>query len=142
MNEYKGKTVVTFGVFDLLHYGHFEFFRRMRELVGESGRVYVMLQIDEWVSKFKDAKLVYDFEKRRKMIETLRTVTCVFPYESVCVEALQDVDFDVLAVGPEHTGERFQTLFAWCRMHGKEVVVLPRTDGISTTVLKETIKAM
>ena len=101
-----------------------------------------MLQIDEWVSKFKDAKLVYDFEKRRKMIETLRTVTCVFPYESVCEEALQDVDFDVLAVGPEHTGERFQTLFAWCRMHGKEVVVLPRTDGISTTVLKETIKAM
>lgn len=46
MSNYNGKTAITFGVFDLLHFGHFELFRRIRELVGERGKVYVMLQID------------------------------------------------------------------------------------------------
>ena len=39
MDTYSGKTVITFGVFDLLHFGHFELFRKMRELVGLEGRV-------------------------------------------------------------------------------------------------------
>ena len=134
------KKAVTFGVFDLLHFGHFELFRRIRELVGEDGEVIVMLQKDEWVSKFKDVKLVYDFATRKAMIETLRTVTRVVPYETVGVEAVKDVDFDVLVVGPEHTSERFQRLFRWCESNGKEVVTLPRTEGISTTRLKEIIK--
>ena len=134
------KKAITFGVFDLLHFGHFELFRRIRELVGETGEVIVMLQKDEWVSKFKDVKLVYDFATRKAMIETLRTVTRAVPYETVGVEAVRDVDFDVLVVGPEHTSERFQRLFKWCEANGKEVVTLPRTDGISTTRLKEIIK--
>ena len=134
------KKAVTFGVLDLLHFGHFELFRRIRELVGADGEVVVMLQKDEWVSKFKDVKLVYDFAARKAMIETLRTVTRVVPYETVGVEAVKDVDFDVLVVGPEHTSERFQRLFRWCEANGKEVVTLPRTEGISTTRLKEIIK--
>ncbi len=142
MNKYKGKTAITFGVFDLLHFGHFELFRRIRELVGEEGNVYVLLQVDEWVSKYKDVKLVYDFSTRKKMIDTLRTVTEVLPYESVGIDAVANLDFDVLVVGPEHTSERFQVLFKWCREHGKEVVTLPRTAGISTTDLKRMIKDM
>ena len=105
------KKAITFGVFDLLHFGHFELFRRIRELVGEDGEVIVMLQKDEWVSKFKDVKLVYDFATRKAMIETLRTVTRTVPYETVGVEAVRDVDFDTLVVGPEHTSERFQRPF-------------------------------
>ncbi len=139
-NEYRGKTAITFGVFDLLHYGHFELFRRIRDLVGEAGKVYVLLQVDEWVSKFKDVKLVYNYETRKKMIDTLRTVTEAIPYESVGVSAVEKLDFDVLVVGPEHTSERFQTLFKWCKEHGKEVVMLERTDGISTSKLKELLK--
>ena len=136
------KTAITFGVFDLLHYGHFELFRRIKDLVGGEGRVYVMLQSDEWVSKFKDVKLVYDYQTRKKMIETLRTVDKVIPYDAVGVDAVKDVDFDVLVVGPEHTNERFQRLFKWCAENGKEVVSLPRTSGVSTTLLKEMIREL
>ncbi len=140
MKGHKGKTAITFGVFDLLHYGHFELFRRIRELVGEEGKLYVLLQKDEWVTKFKDVKLVYNFDQRKRMIDTLRTVTEAIPYESVGVEAVKDIDFDILCVGPEHTSERFQRLFKWCRENGKDVVVMERTKGISTTELKQTIK--
>lgn len=134
------KKAITFGVFDLLHYGHFELFRRIRELVGPEGEVIVMLQRDEWVTKFKDVKLVYNFEMRKKMIETLRTVTRVIPYETVGVEAVEDIDFNLLVRGPEHNSERFQVLSKWCEDHGKSWTVLPRTEGISTTSLKQMIK--
>ena len=140
MSNYNGKTAITFGVFDLLHFGHFELFRRIRELVGESGKVYVMLQIDEMIAKYKPGcKNVYDFATRQNMIETLRTVDKAIPYDIVGVDAVKEIDFDILVVGPEHTNERFQRLFKWCADHGKEVVTLPRTDGISTTRLKTII---
>ncbi len=137
---YAGKTAITFGVFDLLHFGHFELFRRIRELVGPEGKVLVLLQIDESIAKYKPGcKSVYDFKTRKAMIDTLRTVTEAIPYDAVGVEAVKDLPFDILVVGPEHTNERFQRLFVWCRENGKEIVALPRTDGISTTKLKEII---
>lgn len=138
MDKYQGKTAITFGVFDLLHYGHFELFRRIRDLIGSRGKLYVMLQIDESISKYKPGcKSVYDFRTRKAMIDTLRTVTEAIPYDSVGIEAVENIPFDLLVVGPEHTNERFQRLFAWCRDHGKEVYVMPRTEGISTTRIKE-----
>ena len=111
------KKAITFGVFDLLHYGHFELFRRIRQLVGPDGEVIVMLQKDEWVQKFKDVKLVYDYEMRKSMIETLRTVTRVLPYESVGIDAVKDVDFNVLVRGPEHNSERFLEFKTGCRLY-------------------------
>jgi len=138
--KFEGKTAITFGVFDLLHFGHFELFRRIRELVGESGKVFIMLQIDESIAKYKPGcKSVYDFKTRKAMIDTLRTVTEALPYDAVGIEAVENLQFDVLVVGPEHTNERFQRLFAWCKDRGKEVYVMPRTEGISTTKLKELI---
>lgn len=134
------KRALTFGVFDLLHFGHFELFRRIKDLVGPDGELIVALQVDAWVSKFKPVKLVYSYDVRRKMIESLRTVSRVIPYEQVGVEAVKDIEFDILCVGPEHTSERFQRLFKWCRETGKEIVVMPRTEGISTTSLKEILK--
>ena len=130
MSNYNGKTAITFGVFDLLHFGHFELFRRIRELVGESGKVYVMLQIDEMIAKYKPGcRNVYDFATRQKMIETLRTVDKAIPYDVVGVDAVKGLDFNILVVGPEHTNERFQRLFKWCAETGREVVTLPRTEG-------------
>lgn len=134
--------VLTFGVFDLLHYGHIELFRRAQALGGPDGKLIVALQWDEWVSKYKDAHPVYNFEIRKSMIEELKSVYKVEGYDTVGVPVLERIDFDILAVGPEHTNERFQQCFKWCAEHGKRVEVLPRTEGISTTKLKEIIKGL
>ena len=140
--EYEGKTAITFGVFDLLHFGHFELFRRIRELVGPTGKVYVMLQLDETIAKYKPGcQHVYDFKTRKSMIDTLRTVTEALPYEVVGSAAVQDLDFDVLVKGPEHNNERFQELEKWCAAHGKSVVILPRTEGVSTSEIKTMMAA-
>ena len=49
---------------------------------------------------------------------------------------IQGLDFDVFAKGPDQSHAGFQRAEAWCRAHGKEVVVIPRTENISSTLLK------
>ena len=129
-------TVLTVGVFDLLHFGHFELFRRAKELAGEGGRLVVACQTDEYVTKYKPtAKLVYDWNTRVKMISALRYVDEVVPYTDVDV-SIKDISFTIFAVGEDQVHGGFQRAMEWCRQHGREVVVMSRTAGISSTQLR------
>ena len=134
------KTVLTVGVFDLLHWGHFELFRRCKELAGEGGRLTVAVQRDEVVTKYKpNTKLVYDWDMRSKMISAIRYVDKVVPYGDID-ESIKTIEFDVFAVGPDQAHKGFIRAMEWCKNQGKEVLTLPRTEGISTTKLKAIIK--
>ena len=136
MSDYTGKTAITFGVFDLLHWGHFELFRRCKELAGEDGKLIVAVQEDAVVTKYKPkAKLVYDWDKRVKMISALRYVDHVVPYGDVDV-SIKGIDFTTLVVGPDQSHSGFQRAMRWCRDNGREVVVLERTQGISSSQLR------
>lgn len=135
MKNFFGKTAITFGVFDLLHYGHFELFRRMKELVGINGCVMVSVQEDAWVTKFKNVRLVYNWEKRAKMISALRYVDEVVSYTSVD-ETIKGLQFDVFVVGPDQNHEGFRRAKEWCLENGREVLVLGRTEGISSSQLR------
>jgi cytidyltransferase-like protein len=133
---YQGKIVITFGVFDLLHFGHFELFRRCKELAGSDGRFIVAVQEDAIVTKYKpQAKLVYDWNTRTRMIRALRYVDEVVSYGDVD-ESIKGVDFTTLVVGADQNHAGFQRAMKWCEENGKEVLVLSRTDGISTSIIK------
>lgn len=133
------KKVLTVGVYDLLHIGHVNLFRRARKL-GDS--LTVAVQCSEVVLKYKpEAKLVYTTEERMYMVKSIRYVDEVIEYEGVD-EIVKTADFDVFVTGPDQTHAGFQTAMQWCREHGKEIVVLPRTEGISSSWLKEQIKSM
>lgn len=130
------KTVLTVGVFDLLHYGHFELFRRAKELAGKDGKLTVAIQEDEFVTKYKpQAKLFYDWNTRAKMISALRYVDKVVPYTDID-ESIKKIDFDVFAVGGDQIHLGFLKAVEWCKQNGKEVVRLSRTEGISSTMLR------
>ena len=130
------RTVLTVGVFDLLHWGHFELFRRAKELAGTEGRLVVAVQEDSIVTKYKpQTKLVYDWTTRVKMIKALRYVDDVVPYGDID-ESIKSIDFDVFAVGGDQTHAGFQRAMEWCRGQGKDVVVLGRTDGVSSSQLR------
>ena len=134
------KTVLTVGVYDLLHYGHYELFRRAKELAGEGGRLVVAVQEDAIVGKYKpQAHLIYDWETRVKMIRALRYVDEVVPYGDID-ESIKHIAFDVFAVGSDQNHAGFQRAMQWCCENGKDVVILPRTTGISTTQLKQSVK--
>lgn len=128
--------VLTVGVFDLLHFGHFELFRRAKELSGKGGQLVVAIQDDDIVTKYKpQAKLVYDWETRAKMIRALRYVDEVVHYRDID-ESIKHIDFDVFAIGGDQIHAGFQRAVKWCEENGKEVIRLSRTAGISTTQLK------
>lgn len=130
------KTILTVGVYDLLHWGHFELFRRAKELAGDGGKLIVAVQEDAIVTKYKpEVKLVYDWEKRAKMIGALRYVDSVVPYADID-ESIKHIDFDVFAIGGDQIHVGFQRAVKWCEENGKQVVRMSRTDGVSSSQLR------
>lgn len=64
----------------------------------------------------------------------------VLIYNTVCVEELEKIDFDILALGEDHRGGRFNEVEQWCNEHGKKVVRLKRTPGICSSAIKDNLK--
>ena len=128
----KMKTVVTYGTFDLLHYGHLEILRRAR---GLGDRLIVGLSTDKF-NKLKNKDSQISYEKRKEFLEALDFVDFVIPENdwSQKPHDIQTNEVDVFVMGDDWKGE-FDFLEKYC-----EVLYLPRTIGISTTKLKSVIK--
>ena len=130
--------VLTFGVFDYFHIGHLNLLRQCRE---HGDYLIVGVQNGEYVARFKpEQEMLYTTQERVSMIEALRIVDEVFVYDTLCDAAMEKTEFDVLALGEDHIGERFDVITEWCRAHGKSVVRLKRTPGISSSDIKRTLK--
>lgn len=133
------KKILTVGVYDLLHIGHVELFRKAKAL---GDYLIVAVQDSDVVLQFKpEAQMVYSTEERCYMVRAIRYVDEVVVYRDV-KDIVQEVDFDVFAKGPDQKHAGFQAAVRYCEEHGKEVVVMPRTEGISTSELKAIIKSM
>lgn len=128
------KKILTFGVYDYFHLGHLRLFKQCKQ---HADYLVVAVQNEEYIKKFKpDAKVRYSTEERVEIIEALRVVDQVVVYDTVGVSTLDRIDFDVLALGEDHVGARFDEVTEWCKKHGKEVVRLKRTPGIASSEIK------
>lgn len=131
------RTVLTVGVYDMLHIGHILLFKKAKEL---GDKLIVAVQDESVILKYKpEAKMIYSTEERCYMVSTIKYVDDVIVYKDVDKD-IQNVDFDIFAKGPDQVHEGFQRAVKWCEEHGKEVVVIPRTEGISSTLLREYTK--
>ena len=127
------KKVLTFGVYDLLHIGHMLLFKRAK---APGDYLIVAVQDGDCILKYKPGtEMVYSTDERLYMVSTIRYVDEVVTYRDVDVD-IKDIDFDVFAVGEDQKHAGFQRAIQWCRDNGKEVVVLTRTEGISSTMLR------
>ena len=128
------KTVLTVGVYDMLHIGHILLFEHAKEL---GDKLIVAVQDEDYIQKYKpNTKMVYSTEERMYMVRSIRYVDEVVIYRDVDKD-IQSIDFDVFAKGPDQIHAGFQRAVEWCKENGKEVVVIPRTEGISSTLLRE-----
>lgn len=125
------RRVLTYGTFDLLHYGHIRLLQRAAAL---GDYLIVALSTDEFNAS-KGKRSFYPYEVRREMLEAIRYVDLVIP-ESCWEQKRSDVEtyrVDVVCMGSDWAGdERFEALRDLC-----DVVYLDRTDGISTTEVKD-----
>lgn len=127
------KKILTFGVYDMLHIGHMLLFKRAKEL---GDYLVVAVQDGECILKYKPGtEMIYTTDERLYMVSAIRYVDEVVTYKDVDVD-IQHIDFDVFVKGPDQCHAGFQRAVKWCEEHGKEVVTLPRTEGISSTMLR------
>ena len=127
------KKVITFGVYDLLHIGHVLLFKKAKEL---GDYLIVAVQDDDVIRKYKpDAEMVYSINERLLMVGAIKYVDEVVVYKNVDKD-IQKIDFDVFAKGPDQSHEGFQRAVDWCKDNEREVVVIPRTEGISSTMIR------
>lgn len=126
------KRVITYGTYDLLHWGHIRLLKRAREL---GDYLIVALSTDEF-NAVKGKKAYHSFEERKLMLEAIRYVDLVIP-ENNWEQKKNDIltyKADIFVMGDDWIG-KFDDLKDVC-----EVVYLPRTDGISTTKIKHDLE--
>ncbi len=127
------KRVITYGTFDLLHYGHINLLKRAKEL---GDYLVVAVSTDEFNWNEKQKKCYFSYEERKAMVEAIRYVDLVIP-ETCWDQKRRDVvdyQIDTFVMGDDWQG-KFDFLSDLC-----EVVYLPRTPEISTTRIKQDLK--
>lgn len=123
------KRIITYGTFDLLHYGHINLLRRAKAL---GDYLVVGLSTDEFNWNEKHKKCYFSYEKRKQLLEAIRYVDLVIPEEK-WEQKTSDVELykiDTFVMGDDWKG-KFDFLKSQC-----EVVYLERTPEISTTQIK------
>ena len=124
------KKVITYGTFDLLHYGHINLLRRAKSL---GDYLIVALSTDEFNNKEKNKECYFDFENRKLLLDAVKYVDLVIPEENwkQKISDIQKYNIDVFVIGDDWKGK-----FDYLKDFGVEVVYLPRTKEISTSKIK------
>ena len=127
------KKIITYGTFDLLHYGHINLLRRAKEM---GDYLIVALSTDEFNWNEKRKKCYFTYEQRKKLLEAIRYVDLVIPEENWAhkVSDVQEFRVDTFVMGDDWAG-KFDFLKEYC-----EVVYLPRTPEISSSQIKQDLK--
>ena len=129
------KKVITYGTYDLLHYGHINLLRRAKEL---GDYLIVALSTDEFNWNSKQKKCYFTYEQRKQLLEAIRYVDLVIP-ETCWEQKIEDVKefkVDTFVIGNDWEG-KFDFLKDYC-----EVVYLERTPEISTTQIKKDLERL
>lgn len=127
------KKIITYGTFDLLHYGHINLLQRAKAL---GDYLIVALSTDEFNSVEKNKVTYFTYEERKRLLEAIRYVDLVIP-EKNWEQKISDVKefrVDTFVIGDDWKG-KFDFLKEYC-----EVVYLERTPEISTTKIKNDLK--
>lgn len=129
------KRILTYGTFDLLHYGHIRLLKRAKSM---GDYLIVALSTDEF-NILKGKKTYFDYETRKKILEAIRYVDLVIE-ESSWEQKSNDVkiyNVDVVVMGSDwKNSEKFEYLREIC-----DVVYLDRTEGVSTSKIKRDLNA-
>ena len=126
----KMKRVITYGTFDLLHYGHINLLRRAKAL---GDYLIVALSTDEFVALQKHKECYFNYAERKMLLESMRYVDLVIPEDNwnQKIEDCKQYHIDTFVMGDDWNGK-----FDYLKDEGIEVVYLPRTPEISTTRIK------
>lgn len=124
--------ILTYGTYDLLHFGHINLLKRAKQL---GNHLIVGLSTDEF-NILKEKKSYFSYDIRKYILESIKYVDEVIPENNweQKIEDIKKYDIDIFVMGDDWKG-KFDYLKEYC-----EVVYLPRTEGVSTTEIKENLR--
>ncbi len=128
------KTVLTYGTFDMFHIGHLELLKRLKSL---GSKLIVAVSTDEF-NEIKGKKTIIPYAQRKSIVEAIKYVDMVIPennWEQKRID-VKELNVDIFAMGDDWKG-KFDFLENDC-----EVIYLSRTDGISSTELKQQLNSI
>lgn len=130
----KFRRVITYGTFDLMHYGHINLLRRAKQM---GDYLIVALSTDEFAMMEKKKKPYFSYQERKMLLESTRYVDLVIPEENweQKVSDCKLYQTDIFVIGDDWLGK-----FDYLRDEGVEVIYLPRTPEISTSRIKGDLK--
>ena len=122
------KKVITYGTFDLLHYGHINLLKRAKD---QGDYLIVALSTNRF-NEIKGKKCYFTYNERKLLVESIRYVDLVIPEESweQKISDIKEFKVDVFVMGDDWQ-RKFDYLSDYC-----EVRYLSRTPEISTTEIK------
>lgn len=125
------KRVITYGTFDLLHYGHINLLKRAKEL---GDYLIVAISTDDFNLNEKHKKCYFSYEQRKTLVEAIRYVDLVIPEESWGQKRhdIHEYHVDTFVIGDDWEGK-----FDFLKEEGADVVYLKRTPEISSTKMKK-----
>lgn len=127
------KRVITYGTFDLLHYGHINLLRRAKAM---GDYLVVGLSTDEFNRAGKDKICYFSYEERKSLLEAIRYVDLVIPEENweQKIKDIETYQINTFVMGDDWQG-KFDDLKSRC-----EVAYLPRTPEISSTQIRKDLQ--
>lgn len=127
------KRVITYGTFDLLHYGHINLLRRAKKY---GDYLIVALSTDEF-NRQKGKKSYFNYEKRKSLLEAIRYVDLVIPeYDwNQKINDMHEYHINTFVMGDDWKGK-----FDFLNQEGVDVIYLPRTPEISTSKIKKDLR--
>lgn len=129
----------TTGVFDMFHIGHLNLLKNAKS---QCEKLIVGVSTDELVLTYKGKTPVIPFEQRIEIVKAIRYVDDVVPQTTMDKFAAWEIlRFDVLFHGSDwKNSDMYNEIIRKFQSVGVDVVFLPHTDGISSTMLSDKIK--
>lgn len=135
--------VATAGTFDLFHVGHVNLLRRCRMLAGEEGEVIVILNLDEFVERYKGRLPIIGYQDRADVLRAMRDVDVVVPNVGGAdlKPVLHEIRPDLLVVGSDWQTKDYHAQINaspdWLSRRGINLIYHPYTPRISSSAIRE-----
>ena len=132
----KYKIGYTTGVFDMFHIGHLNILKRAKEMCDY---LIVGVSTDEVVQEYKHKSPVIPFEDRLAIVEAIKYVDKAIPQTTMDkMVAYKELHFDALFHGSDwKNSAMYDEIEKTFSAIGVDVVFLPHTDGISSTLIRD-----
>jgi len=126
----------TTGVYDMFHIGHLNLLKRAKE---QCDYLIVGVSTDELVMSYKHKTSIIPYEERYAIVEAIKYVDKVVPQTTMDkMEAWNQLHFDVMFHGSDwKNSDMYNKIVEDLGSVGAEVVFLPHTEGVSSTLLSE-----